>query len=69
MHGKLRGRVRIKAQIHDSIPFQYRAQADADAVLALMNTSVEVRGADGVKRTMKIPSDMKCGEVRWSELA
>lgn len=68
IHGELRGRVRIKAQIHDSIPFQYREQRDADAVLAMMNTTVQVRGADGVVRAMRIPSDMKCGKTRWSEL-
>lgn len=68
VYGELRGRVRIKAQIHDSIPFQYREQRDADAVLALMNTTVQVRGADGVTRAMRIPSDMKCGKTRWSEL-
>ena len=69
VHGALRGRVRIKAQIHDSIPFQYREQADADAVLAMMDTTVPVMGADKVLRQMKIPSDMKCGSTRWSELA
>jgi len=71
VHGSLRGRVRVKAQIHDSIPFQYRRDdpAAAQEVLSMMNTSVEVKGADGITRTMKIPSDMKCGNVRWSELA
>ena len=68
VYGELRGRVRVKAQIHDSIPFQYRERRDADAVLAMMNTTVQVRGADGVTRAMRIPSDMKCGEVRWSDL-
>ena len=70
VHGSLRNRVRIKAQVHDSIPFQYR-EGDKTAcmdVLAMMNTSVKVRGADGITRTMLIPSDMKSGAVRWSDL-
>lgn len=71
VHGNLRGRVRVKAQIHDSIPFQYRADdpAAAQEVLGMMNTVVNVRGADGITRAMKIPSDLKCGKQRWSELA
>ena len=69
VYGELRGRVRVKAQIHDSIPFQYKEQKDAEAVLAMMNTVVKVRGADRAVREMRIPSDLKCGKSRWSELA
>lgn len=70
VYGALRGRVRVKAQIHDSIPFQYREgdEAAAQEVLALMNTAVQVRGADGVVRTMRIPSDLQPGKKRWSDL-
>lgn len=66
----LRGIVRVKAQIHDSIPFQFRAdRPDAPGlVLSIMGTSVQVRGADGVLRDMRIPTDMKEGRYRWSEL-
>ena len=68
VYGTLRGFVRIKAQIHDSIFFQYRIGFDPHTVLKMMNTPVQVTGADGVTRTMLIPSDMKCGADRWSNL-
>lgn len=67
---ELRGKVRVKAQIHDSIPFQYRETApDAPRVVqSIMQTKVTVRGADGVSRVLAIPTDMKPGKYRWSEL-
>jgi len=67
---RLRGVVRVKAQIHDSIPFQYHhSRPDAPGiVLSIMDTSVQVRGADNVLRTMVIPTDIKEGKPRWSEL-
>lgn len=68
VYGDLRNKVRIKAQIHDSIFFQYRADFDPKKVLAMMHTPVQVTGADGVTRTMLIPSDLKCGADRWSNL-
>jgi DNA polymerase I-like protein with 3'-5' exonuclease and polymerase domains len=70
VYGDLRGLVRIKAQIHDSILFQYPAgrKEIAEEVCSRMNTAVEVKGADGVTRTMVIPSDLKCGDSRWSNL-
>lgn len=66
----LRGLVRIKAQIHDSIFFQYRAdRSDLPAKVAdIMNTRVTIKGADGVTREMYIPSDISAGKNRWSEL-
>lgn len=68
VYGDFNGRVRIKAQIHDSIFFQYKERTDADEVLAMMNTPVEVTGADGKTRIMLIPSDLKSGADRWSKL-
>lgn len=70
IYGSLRGRVRIKAQIHDSLPFQYRENDHAAAleVVAMMQTKTEVTGADGVTRTMVIPADLKCGADRWSKI-
>lgn len=71
MYGKLRLRVRIKAQIHDSILFQYR-QGDDSApteVQEMMKTAVPVKGADGVTRTLVIPTDMKCGARAWNQLS
>lgn len=70
VYGKFRGLVRIKAQIHDSIFFQYKAGRSDIAlqVQAMMQTSVDVTGADGVTRTMMIPADLNKGETRWSKL-
>ena len=66
----LRGLIRLKAQIHDSIFFQYRAdRPDLPGVVNdLMQTPVPVTGADGKVRTMLIPSDISAGKKRWSEL-
>lgn len=66
----LRGVVRIKAQIHDSIFFQYKEiRSDIPEIIAgIMNTTVAVKGADGVTRNMFIPSDISAGKTRWSEL-
>jgi DNA polymerase I-like protein with 3'-5' exonuclease and polymerase domains len=68
LYGNLRNRVRIKAQIHDSILFQYTEQAAAEEVVSMMNLSVAVTGADGITRNMLIPSDLKSGADRWSAL-
>lgn len=70
VYGSLRDRVRIKAQIHDSILFQYRAEdkSAAEEVKARMQTAVEVKGVDGIRRTMRIPGELKHGAERWSEL-
>lgn len=67
---ELRNLVRIKAQIHDSIFFQYPENRPdiPEKVCAIMQTAVPIVGADGVKRTMVIPSDISAGKKRWSEL-
>jgi DNA polymerase I-like protein with 3'-5' exonuclease and polymerase domains len=67
----LRGKVRIKAQIHDSNMFQYRVGMDEIPELVrneFMDTRIPVRGADGITRSMYIPSDISAGKVRWSDL-
>ena len=67
----LRKVIRIKAQIHDSIFFQYRLDRPDIPELVrsqLTDTTVQVRGADGVNRRMYIPSDISAGKDRWSEL-
>lgn len=68
VYGSLRGLVRIKAQIHDSLPFQYKIGFDPMVVVNMMQTRVKVTGADGVERTMLIPTSLKSGDVRWSNL-
>lgn len=66
----LRGIVRIKAQIHDSIFFQYAADHPEipEIVCGIMRTPVAIKAPDGVTRTMLIPSDISAGKERWSEL-
>jgi hypothetical protein len=68
VYGDLRGKVRVKAQIHDSIFFQYRIGFDPKIVLGMMHTPVQVKGADGITRTLLIRSDLKSGAVAWSNL-
>lgn len=72
MYGKLIGRVRIKAQIHDSLPFQYRDKQAAHEVHAMMNTTIPVTDCKGITRNFCIPTDLSLGKngmaVRWSEL-
>lgn len=71
IYGELRGKVRIKAQIHDSLLFIYRELADAQRVMELMDTRVVVEDAHGVRREMFIPSDLSTGDQpsrRWSEI-
>lgn len=71
IYGELRGKVRIKAQIHDSLLFIYRELADAQRVMELMDTRIVVEDAHGVSREMFIPSDLSTGDQpsrRWSEI-
>jgi DNA polymerase I-like protein with 3'-5' exonuclease and polymerase domains len=66
-------KIRIKAQIHDSLFFQYLKgksnewipQAVRDTI---MTTRVKITDPHGVTREMYIPSDIGCGKERWSEL-
>lgn len=65
--------VRLKAQIHDSLLFQYRDSADEEELMAevleLMNTPVDVTAPDGITRTLLIPSDAAYGNaVYWSDI-
>lgn len=58
-------RIRLKAQIHDSIFFQYPIGGEAvvQDVSALMKIPCVVNG-----RTMVIPNDPKWGASRWGDL-
>jgi hypothetical protein len=61
--------IRLKAQIHDSILFSYRPDFDPHRIMdEYMNTRVQIKGADGVERTMFIPCDIGYGKQRWSDL-
>lgn len=73
VYGELRNRVRIKAQIHDSLLFIYRDKDKeaAQLVQQMMDSRVVIIGADGKKRSMFIPSDLSLGDKptrRWSDL-
>lgn len=68
---ELRNRVRTKAQIHDSLFFQYdkRFPDIPETVRSvIMDSRIPVRGADGITRTMFIPSDIAAGKTHWSLL-
>lgn len=60
---------RLKAQIHDSIFFQYRIGADwvVDKVNSMMQTTISVKGSDGVVRPLFIPTDVKKGLKHWGK--
>ena len=58
VYGDLRGLVRIKAQIHDSILFCYRGSATPELVRSRMACPIQVKDIRGVVRTMLIPPDM-----------
>lgn len=70
IYGKYRNVVRIKAHIHDSIPFQFRDGAEwcVESIRADMRIPTEVTGADKIRRTLVIPVGMAYGKERWSEL-
>lgn len=69
MYGELKGHVRLKLQIHDSLFFCYRnGQDKAETVRAMMHEPIPVTDIKGVTRTMLIPPDLNCGKKYWSEL-
>jgi len=70
VYGKFIGVVRIKANIHDSTPYQYKEGAEwvNTEVKKMFTVPVEIVGADKVKRTMVIPIGMASGGKRWSDL-
>jgi hypothetical protein len=68
VYGDLRDRVRLKAQIHDSIFFAYRGEDAAKAVQDRMKNPVPIKDIKGVTRTMLIPPDLSCGKKYWAQL-
>lgn len=62
---------RLKAQIHDSIPFQYRQGFEhlAHQVREIMEFKFSVVDCKRVSREVFIPSAMKLGATRWSDIA
>lgn len=68
---ELQNKVRLKAQIHDSLFFQYdRRFPDIPKIVAerIMDTKIPIKGADGVTRTMYIPVDISAGSTHWDKL-
>jgi len=71
LYGDLKGLVRIKAQIHDSILFEYRGYENAVKVSELMKHPIKVKDVHGVVRTMLIPPDLDCkkeGAKYWADI-
>lgn len=70
IYGDLKGIFRLKAQIHDSILFQFRREHPEvpGLVQAAMRFPVLVTDPVGITREMVIPCDMAAGKERWSEL-
>lgn len=68
VYGDLRGRMRIKAQIHDSILFCYRGAEVPEIVRERMVNPIQVTDIRGVVRTLTIPPDMSAGKKVWAEL-
>jgi len=70
VYGVFRGVLRLKAQIHDSLPYQYKVGAEwvNERVREYLTCPTEIVGADKIKRTMLIPVSVSHGKQRWSEL-
>jgi DNA polymerase I-like protein with 3'-5' exonuclease and polymerase domains len=68
VYGDLRGIVRIKAQIHDSILYAYKNEDSPTKVAERMRYAVQVKDINKVSRTLLIPSDTNAGEFAWGSL-
>jgi hypothetical protein len=70
VYGSLRGALRIKAQIHDSILYGYKDPAVPEMVKSLMVLPVQVKDIKGKTREMIIRPDIsaKPGATHWSQL-
>lgn len=66
-HVDLRGRVRMKATIHDSNFFGYRGEATPKIVQNMMRTTIAVKDIKGVTRNLTVPTDVKLSKLRWSD--
>lgn len=69
-HGRthdLRGKVRIKAMIHDSNAFLYRGEGTVEIVKQMMTTTIAVKDIKGVVRNMTVPVEAKTSKLRWSD--
>lgn len=68
VYGDLRGIVRVKAQIHDEVFYEYKGEGTPEIVRQRMVYPVQVTDIKGVTRTMLIPPDMNSGARYWGDL-
>lgn len=71
VYGSLRGLIRVKAQIHDSILFEYKGVENAKIVRKMMENPIKVTDIKRVTRTMLIPPDLdykECGAKSWAAI-
>lgn len=61
---------KLGPQIHDSILFQYRCEREEIAWLVAKNmkVSIPVKDTFGKVRTLQVPTDLKGGATKWSEV-
>ena len=68
VYGDLHGKVRLKAQIHDSIFFCYKGLEAAEEVRKSMENPKQITDIKGVTRTLLIPPDLSAGQTVWAKL-
>jgi DNA polymerase I-like protein with 3'-5' exonuclease and polymerase domains len=68
VYGDLLGKLRLKAQVHDSLLYCYRGDDVPSIVSTRMQEPLEVTDCNGVKRTMLIPNDCSKGGTSWASL-
>ena len=71
VYGSLRNKVRIKAQIHDSLLFEYRGVENAHLVCKMMENPVQITDVHRITRTMLIPPDLdykEAGAKSWAAI-
>lgn len=68
VYGDLQGRIRIKAQIHDSILYCYKDADIPGIVSARMAQPEKIKDCANVVRTMLIPNDSSTGGTSWQAL-
>lgn len=64
---KYSGKLRLKAQIHDSI-FGQIAEGHEEEISNFISTTMREQSVEIHGRHMVIPNDISCGKFRWSEL-
>lgn len=68
VYGELRGKIRVKGQIHDSILYAYKGEDSPKIVQKMMRLPVQVKDVKGIVRELVIPPDISAGKHYWSDL-